>query len=110
MRMKGRRHTAGRHIWVAITHRDDDLPLPTTLGIARLTPPRETHDHTNTGFGWFDPSNLYLDTHKLSILATVMETLVNEQLKEFLATIHCKKYFQDLLSQHIFFCQIKFSW
>jgi len=22
--------------------------------------------------------------------------------------IHCKKYFQDLLSQHIFFCQINF--
>jgi len=25
-----------------------------------------------------------------------------------LCSLHCKKYFQDLLSQHIFFCQINF--
>jgi len=25
-----------------------------------------------------------------------------------LVYLHCKKYFQDLLSQHIFFCQINF--
>jgi len=25
-----------------------------------------------------------------------------------LKIVHCKKYFQDLLSQHIFFCQINF--
>jgi len=25
-----------------------------------------------------------------------------------LRLVHCKKYFQDLLSQHIFFCQINF--